>query len=633
MMGRQTFTLKAAGHRNADSRGDDVILLELRPDPASDGISLSAPSLRRNRTILSPVLVGEGWQVSAGLLLDGKPLTVKGNHPDCIVLCHPWSGVLEIARKGADPIRVDLFAPETRPSRLDLATGTLRDLTRAEIITLSEASVIDPNGPPTRGRLTIRVTGKYNSRSQGDEVVVLDVEPEPLARSCGLGALCDGRNWVHVPSLTIDGTTWRDCAKGLDGEISVTVSPTGRIAFLSHEWSGVAELTYAGQTVQIDLYAPRMASRDVILSEVFDWSPDEEASSAPTPLRRWVREPENLRASVSPYPGLISGFNPRKPVALYVPRWTGVATSTRHLFDQALPVPENATIHPQDLTADDIDRYARVLLASGATHFVVSGGDTFFLDLIRQVHKYERGARFDLLWHSNFLQMGEPHDWSLLVPWLRAAEDGLVRRIGVVKEGLDAFFRSMGLDCVFVPNVLRGDPDEITLSPNEDSVGLWLSGSSSYRKVPYASIMAVKAVEGMALKGSGLDERARTIVATLRVPFKRLWSHVLPQSQLRHEMRSTAVTLYVTLSECSPMLPLESFQEGVPCLVGPSSHLFRDDPVLSEALIVKDPLSPGLIAEHLQEVRKKRGTLLTAYKDYAKREADFAKRQLDRLVA
>ncbi|MGF1454273.1 MAG: hypothetical protein ACFB6R_02725 [Alphaproteobacteria bacterium] len=633
MMGRQTFTLKAAGQRNPEARGDDVILLELRPDPSADGVSLTAPRLRRNRTLVSPVMIGDGREVAAGLQVGARPVAVKGVRPDCIVLRHPWSGIVEIARKGADPMHVDLYAPETWPARMDLTTGAVHDLTRAELITLCQANPAADGPAATRSPLTIRITGRQNSKSQGSEVVVLAAEPEPLTRRIALGPVCDGRTWVHVPAITRDETTWRDCAKGLKGEITLMLSPMGRVTFLVHEWSGVAELSYGGRTVRLDLYAPRMGSRDVILAELFDLPADAPAATPPQTVRHTIREPDDLRASVSPYPGLISALNPNKPVALYVPRWTGVATSTRHLFDQALPIPENATIHPQDLTPDDIDRYARVLLSSGATHFVISGGDTFFIDLIRQVHRYERGARFDLFWHSNFLQMGEAHDWSLLQPWLRAAGDGLVRRIGVVKDGLDVFFRAMGFDCIFVPNVLRDDPDGITLSRNEDSVGLWLSGSSSYRKVPYAAIMAVKGVDGLALTGSGLDERARAIVTALRVPFKRLWAEVLPQSQLRHEMRSTAVTLYVTLSECSPMLPLESFQEGVPCLVGPSSHLFRDDPVLSEALIVKDPLSPGLIAEHIQEVQAKRGDLLAVYKAYAKREARFARRQIEALVA
>jgi hypothetical protein len=264
---------------------------------------------------------------------------------------------------------------------------------------------------------------------------------------------------------------------------------------------------------------------------------------------------------------------------------------------------------------------------------VISGGDTFFLDIVKRVQHFEPAARFDLLWHSNFLQMGEAHDWDLLRHWLRAVDDGLVRRIGVVKEGLDAFFKSVGLEAVFIPNVLKEDPEAVTLTENEDTAGIWLSGSSHYRKTPYAAIMSMKAVQGLALKGSGFDAVARALVADLKIPFRRLWSEALPQQQLYREMRSTALTLYVTLSECSPMLPLESFREGVPCLVGPASHLFRDEPFLAERLIVKNPLSPGLIAEHIQEVIPRRAEILTAYRSYAKREAVRARAALEALLS
>ena len=37
--------------------------------------------------------------------------------------------------------------------------------------------------------------------------------------------------------------------------------------------------------------------------------------------------------------------------------------------------------------------------------------------------------------------------------------------------------------------------------------------------------------------------------------------------------------LYVGLSECSPLFPLESLHWGVPCLIGPTSHLFIRSPL------------------------------------------------------
>jgi len=91
--------------------------------------------------------------------------------------------------------------------------------------------------------------------------------------------------------------------------------------------------------------------------------------------------------------------------------------------------------------------------------------------------------------------------------------------------------------------------------------------------------------------------------------------------------------LYVTLSECSPMLPLESFALGVPCLVGPSSHLFRDDPWLAPRLVVEDPLNSALIARKLDRLIAEREAVIAHYRDYARSELAQAKRGIESLVA
>jgi hypothetical protein len=122
------------------------------------------------------------------------------------------------------------------------------------------------------------------------------------------------------------------------------------------------------------------------------------------------------------------------------------------------------------------------------------------------------------------------------------------------------------------------------------------------------------------------------MIAELGIPVSRVWESPLPPDMLYREMRSTAATLYVTISECSPMLPLESLGLGVPCLIGPSSHLFRDHAHLREYLVVSQPLSPGAIAEKLKDVIRQREDVISLYRDYAREEMQFAKRAVDEFV-
>ena len=82
-------------------------------------------------------------------------------------------------------------------------------------------------------------------------------------------------------------------------------------------------------------------------------------------------------------------------------------------------------------------------------------------------------------------------------------------------------------------------------------------------------------------------------------------------------LASNAINLYVTLSECAPMLPLESLAEGVPCLFGPNNHFFSDHPYLRSRLMVDIPDSETRIAEYARTAIEERNKIITEYREYA----------------
>jgi hypothetical protein len=59
---------------------------------------------------------------------------------------------------------------------------------------------------------------------------------------------------------------------------------------------------------------------------------------------------------------------------------------------------------------------------------------------------------------------------------------------------------------------------------------------------------------------------------------------------------SVDINLYVTLSECHPSTPQESYLAGVPCLISRVSSVFRDDPVLWDLTSVDEADNPSSIA-------------------------------------
>ncbi len=57
------------------------------------------------------------------------------------------------------------------------------------------------------------------------------------------------------------------------------------------------------------------------------------------------------------------------------------------------------------------------------------------------------------------------------------------------------------------------------------------------------------------------------------------------------------VNLYVTLSECHPLSPIESYQTGVPALMSRTSDVFRSDGRLWDLTTIEIPDDPSEIAK------------------------------------
>lgn len=534
---------------------------------------------------------------------DGMAEWAFGKSLSLFVLTHPWSGIARFSVDGV-AAKIDFYSASTGVRRFDTATMTLSDLSRVETDELGFALTHGQVG--TGWKLAPIGPVSITALHDGGEAVA------PTTRLLG----------PPPRPFKGDGATVRADSHGgwaLSGEVRLKLADDAELTLRRGPGQGICVVD-AGS-------GPRRVTLQAEVPGVIELTA---ATLATMPVERHFLAFEEDHFH---YEALLARIDPALPVALHVPRWKGVASSTLNLFEQRLPIPLNSATPPETVTDADIARYARLLLATGARHFVISGGDLFFIQLIRAVHASAPAVRFDLLWHSNWVQMGEPADWAILRHWLAAWNEGLVTRIGIVKAGLDTFFRAHGVDAVFIPNVIMTNPDEIRPSAHDGAVGIWLSGSSDYRKLPHASLLALAQSRSHPLKASGLNYVARRLIDTLNLPVRKVWVNPIPRAQLYREMADTAATLYVTLSECSPMLPLESFALGVPCLVGPSSHLFRDDPWLAPRLVVEDPLNSALIARKLDRVIAERDTVIAHYIDYARAELVQAKRGVERLIA
>ena len=80
------------------------------------------------------------------------------------------------------------------------------------------------------------------------------------------------------------------------------------------------------------------------------------------------------------------------------------------------------------------------------------------------------------------------------------------------------------------------------------------------------------------------------------------------------------------------MTPLESLAAGVPCLLGPNSHLFEDDQTLFKLLVVPFPDRSVVISEYIEQALNLRDTIVEKYAKYALEYNQRAKTEFSRFI-
>lgn len=297
----------------------------------------------------------------------------------------------------------------------------------------------------------------------------------------------------------------------------------------------------------------------------------------------------------------------QRPDALTVvhPNWRGVRSSAENLFDCRLFI--------DTLSEAEAVRLARGLADAQVDRVVFQGLPLTHGRLVRALARHSPKTRLFVIWHGNFMQLGESADWHGLQTVLDWARQGVVERVGFVKQGMAEVFARQGIPTGYLLNYVRRIPDGPS-TPMEGGphLGLW-AVEPIWRKLPYTMIAGAALVPGATLWAAGQNRRAAEVAALVGVPYRQLSTGPVPQAEMPSALGRMHVNLYVTLSECAPMLPLESLAAGVPCLVGPNTTYFEDFPELSRHLVVAMPDDAGQLAKKTIEAMNHRSAILAAY--------------------
>lgn len=308
-------------------------------------------------------------------------------------------------------------------------------------------------------------------------------------------------------------------------------------------------------------------------------------------------------------------------IVMYNPDWKGVTSSTKELFENLIPLSEL-------YRKKDVKEIAQKIANSNFKQIIFSSFAIGWKDLIIFIKKYNPNIKIKTFWHGSHSQILETYGWERNKEIIQLHRENLIDTMGVCKKSLVEFYKSQNLNVKFLTNNVDVDKnlsESIIAEQKENNntekvkIGLYAAKCSDWRKNMYSQMAAVSLLENVVLDIVPLDNNARKFAKLLDIEITGE-SKSLSREDLLKRMFKNDINLYVTFSECAPMLPLESLELGVPCILGNNNHYFKESE-LEKLLVVN-------IEDDIEEIKQKIQIAISEKQKINKLYKDFKTKNL-----
>ncbi|GMQ94864.1 MAG: hypothetical protein BMS9Abin12_2377 [Acidimicrobiia bacterium] len=265
----------------------------------------------------------------------------------------------------------------------------------------------------------------------------------------------------------------------------------------------------------------------------------------------------------------------RQTVQVCHPQWRGVRTAAYAFGDPVVEV-----IELEQGLAEEMKEV-------GVGTVVVHASPPGTVDFLRRASAL--GLKTLQVFHSSMAQHGsDAGEAENVSTAIQMQSDDDLDGIGFVKIGIAEVFRDLGSRTFHVPN-------RVPRLPSVNKVPLGHGLDVGVFHDPYWRKNVTTQLGASALLGATAHVMRTPDVGYLE-DISIVEHGTLAWEDFISLQASVDLNLYVTLSECHPMGPMESYLCDVPCLVSRTSELFDDDDELRELTTVVELDNPSAIA-------------------------------------
>lgn len=307
---------------------------------------------------------------------------------------------------------------------------------------------------------------------------------------------------------------------------------------------------------------------------------------------------------------IIEKYKDTDYVVFYNPTWLGVAASTLGLFKNNVPL-------EHIYRKRDIQKIANTIKESNIKSVICSQICDGWIQLIEEIKRISPETIIKVIWHGNCYEYFSDFTWNLNKEVMKLYKENKIDSFAFVRSTMYEFYKKCGFKSYYLQNNVHKDNNGKTAKNNEEKIkiGIYNADSRELKNI-YTSLSSIKLVPNAVADVVPINEGARKFAEILNLETTSINDYI-PNEKLMKRIQKNSVNIYPTFTENAPMFPLESFEMGVPCLLGNNNDYFVGTE-LGDYIILEREDDAEYIKNKIVNVLENKEKIMEMYRSWKK---------------
>lgn len=316
----------------------------------------------------------------------------------------------------------------------------------------------------------------------------------------------------------------------------------------------------------------------------------------------------------------IKQYKEKDYIVFYNPTWLGVAASTMGLFENIVPLEHVYAKKP-------IQTIAQTIEDNSIKSVIFSQICDGWTSIIEEIKKKNPEIQTKVIWHGNCYEYFSDFTWNLNKQVMQLYKQGKINCFAFVRSTMYEFYKKVGFQSFYLQNnVHKKNADKMENHSNDKTkIGIYNADSRELKNI-YTALSAMKLVPNSIADVVPINAGAKQFTEILGLETTSINDYI-PNDELMKRIQQNDINIYPTFTENAPMFPLESFEMGVPCLLGNNNDYFVGTK-LGEYVILEKEDDAEYVKDKILEVLEHKKEVMQLYKVW-KQEFD---RKCEKLV-